>query len=252
MLLPCDFCDSKTAVLYCRADSAKLCLLCDQLVHSANALSLKHLRSQICDYCQNDAASNRCSTASLMLCNDCVWNAHNNSSASSLHDHTPIEGFSGCPSIIELASLLGVVLKPEGLVDMVPNSHSSASHVSCGGQNLRCGKHKGEVYEQLMEMTRRNLARLDKDGAELGPGTPPSRRSQHGELESFEFNNGNEDELVQQKMPFTSLLMFPTDVDMRKDDCGSEGDLLWDCSHAYEATQVCSVVHSNFVKHIDM
>ncbi|RYQ96942.1 hypothetical protein Ahy_B08g092887 [Arachis hypogaea] len=45
MLLPCDYCDSKTAVLFCRPDSAKLCISCDQHVHSANALSLKHVCS---------------------------------------------------------------------------------------------------------------------------------------------------------------------------------------------------------------
>ncbi|KAJ0454960.1 putative transcription factor Hap2/NF-YA family [Helianthus annuus] len=40
----CDFCNHRSAVLYCKADSAKLCLFCDAAVHSANALSLKHFR----------------------------------------------------------------------------------------------------------------------------------------------------------------------------------------------------------------
>ncbi|CAO2828687.1 unnamed protein product [Amaranthus hypochondriacus] len=40
----CDFCNKNAAVLYCEADSANLCLLCDREIHSANSLSLKHFR----------------------------------------------------------------------------------------------------------------------------------------------------------------------------------------------------------------
>jgi hypothetical protein len=49
-------CGSWVAVLYCRADSAKLCLLCDQHIHSANLLSRKHQRLQICDNCGSEAS----------------------------------------------------------------------------------------------------------------------------------------------------------------------------------------------------
>ncbi|KAK6141324.1 hypothetical protein DH2020_024922 [Rehmannia glutinosa] len=34
----CDFCNESKAILYCRADSAKLCLNCDREVHSTNQL----------------------------------------------------------------------------------------------------------------------------------------------------------------------------------------------------------------------
>ncbi|XP_021762490.1 zinc finger protein CONSTANS-LIKE 15-like [Chenopodium quinoa] len=40
----CDYCSKNAAVLFCEADSANLCLLCDREIHSANSLSLKHLR----------------------------------------------------------------------------------------------------------------------------------------------------------------------------------------------------------------
>ncbi|KAL8160099.1 hypothetical protein V2J09_001636 [Rumex salicifolius] len=45
----CEFCNERSVVVYCKADDAKLCLVCDNQVHSANALSLKHLRSSITD-----------------------------------------------------------------------------------------------------------------------------------------------------------------------------------------------------------
>ncbi|XP_028784441.1 zinc finger protein CONSTANS-LIKE 15 isoform X2 [Neltuma alba] len=105
--VPCDFCTQQTAVLYCRADSAKLCLFCDQHVHSANLLSRKHLRSQICDNCSSEPVSVRCNTDNLVLCQDCDWDAHASCSVAASHHRTPVEGFTGCPSSSELASLWG-------------------------------------------------------------------------------------------------------------------------------------------------
>lgn len=110
---PCDFCTEQVAVLYCRADSAKLCLFCDQHVHSANALSRKHLRSQICDNCSSQPVSVRCSTDNLVLCQECDWDAHGSCSVSAAHDRSPVDGFSGCPSSLELASLWGFDLADE-------------------------------------------------------------------------------------------------------------------------------------------
>ncbi|KAF5443605.1 hypothetical protein F2P56_036149 [Juglans regia] len=106
----CDFCSEQLAVLYCRADSAKLCLFCDQHVHSANLLSRKHLRSQICDNCCSEPVSVRCDTDNLVLCQECDWDAHGSCSVSASHDRNPVEGFSGCPSALELASLWGIEL----------------------------------------------------------------------------------------------------------------------------------------------
>ncbi|XP_050119687.1 zinc finger protein CONSTANS-LIKE 15-like isoform X2 [Malus sylvestris] len=113
--VPCDFCSDQPAVLYCRADSAKLCLFCDQHVHSANLLSRKHVRSQICDNCASEAVSVRCSTDNLVLCQECDWDAHGSCSVTAAHDRTPLEGFSGCPSALELASLLGLDLQDKNL-----------------------------------------------------------------------------------------------------------------------------------------
>ncbi|KAG2320747.1 hypothetical protein Bca4012_056217 [Brassica carinata] len=107
---PCDFCGERAAVLFCRADTAKLCLPCDQHVHAANLLSKKHVRSQICDNCGNEPVSVRCFTDNLVLCQDCDWDVHGSCSVSDAHVRSAVEGFSGCPSALELAGLLGVDL----------------------------------------------------------------------------------------------------------------------------------------------
>ncbi|XWS40538.1 hypothetical protein CRYUN_Cryun17cG0004100 [Craigia yunnanensis] len=252
MLFLCDFCNSKPAVLYCRADSAKLCLFCDQQVHSANALSLKHAHSQICDGCKSKPASFLCSNDNLLLCQDCDWNSHNsNCSVSPLHKRSPVDGFSGCPSVIELASLFGFDLKPKDLMNlitgfslyeqelmnledfMVPNEDSSVSSALLSSIKLN-----REVYRQLVEMGKKDLVRVSGDAAELGPGTLPIRSAEQGNLGSFEVGNGDDEELLRQETPFTSLLMLQNIGVLRKNDYVAEGELMWDCKSSYQASQI--------------
>ncbi|XP_077232598.1 zinc finger protein CONSTANS-LIKE 13-like [Tasmannia lanceolata] len=102
----CDHCSETQALLYCRADLAKLCLSCDRQVHAANPLFAKHTRFQLCDSCSSNPASIRCSTENLLLCQNCDFDSHSHSH-SSLHDRRPLDGFSGCPSAIDLSSIIG-------------------------------------------------------------------------------------------------------------------------------------------------
>ncbi|KAL7582296.1 hypothetical protein Lser_V15G41619 [Lactuca serriola] len=110
---PCDFCNKSTALLYCRADNAKLCLSCDREVHSTNQLFTKHTRSLLCDGCDSSPASIFCSTDAVVHCQNCDWETHNksnsnsNSSSPATHDRRPLEGFTGCPSVTDLLSILG-------------------------------------------------------------------------------------------------------------------------------------------------
>ncbi|KAF8055028.1 hypothetical protein N665_1305s0015 [Sinapis alba] len=109
--VPCDFCNDRAAVLFCRADAAKLCLPCDHHVHTANLLSKKHVRSQICDNCSNEPVSVRCFTDNLVLCQECDWDVHGSCSVSEAHVRSSVEGFTGCPSALELAALWGLDLE---------------------------------------------------------------------------------------------------------------------------------------------
>lgn len=103
---PCDYCGESTSLLYCRADSAKLCFSCDREVHSTNQLFSKHTRSLLCDACDDSPATILCSTESSVLCQNCDWERHN-LSLSPVHDRRPLEGFTGCPSVTELLTILG-------------------------------------------------------------------------------------------------------------------------------------------------
>jgi hypothetical protein len=111
----CDFCEEGRATVYCRADSARLCLSCDRHVHSANALSLRHVRTLLCDGCNLRPAAVRCPVENLALCQSCDWDSHGNSPIASQHRRHAFDCFSGCPSAAELGSLWGCDLLPSSV-----------------------------------------------------------------------------------------------------------------------------------------
>ncbi|XP_072986062.1 putative zinc finger protein CONSTANS-LIKE 11 [Typha latifolia] len=94
----CEFCGTQRALVYCKADAAHLCLLCDSFIHSANALSRRHARVVICDRCFSHPAVLRCLDDRLSLCHVC-------SSPHWAHHHHLVTGYSGCPSPDELSCL---------------------------------------------------------------------------------------------------------------------------------------------------
>nr|UOF76519.1 CONSTANS-like protein [Olimarabidopsis pumila] len=183
-VVACEFCGERTAVLFCRADTAKLCLPCDQHVHSANLLSRKHVRSQICDNCSKEPVTVRCLTDNLVLCQECDWDVHGSCSSSVAHERSVVEGFSGCPSVMELFAVWGIDLegkKKEGDDEFTENfgmgldSWGSGSnivqdlivpsHVSTKKQSFNSlGRFKQVVYKQLEELLGRGFVSGEGDG----------------------------------------------------------------------------------------
>nr|XP_043608076.1 zinc finger protein CONSTANS-LIKE 15-like [Erigeron canadensis] len=248
----CDFCNQKPAVLYCKADSAKLCLFCDKSVHSANALSLKHSRSQICDNCGNDAVSVACSTDNLLLCTTCDHDFHGDTSVSSYHNRFPVKEVSGCPSVIELASLWGFDLKSNNtnysngknkysVTNYYEISNNEVPNVELNSSN--CGGVINKVlYKQLLEIAKE---RLDSDGGggELGPQTP-SECGRRDVSERCEYEEKDDKDLMNQETSLTYLLMpQPQQEDDESSLKGNEGFAnefgnVWSYSPKREPSQI--------------
>uniref|UniRef100_A0A0E0LPH8 CCT domain-containing protein n=1 Tax=Oryza punctata TaxID=4537 RepID=A0A0E0LPH8_ORYPU len=113
----CDFCGGLPAVVFCRADTARLCLPCDRHVHGANTVSTRHARAPLCAACRAAPAAVR-RDAARFLCSNCDFDERRRISIGCdgggdgdlpLHDRATVEGYTGCPSIGELAAILGVV-----------------------------------------------------------------------------------------------------------------------------------------------
>ncbi|XP_050264957.1 zinc finger protein CONSTANS-LIKE 13 isoform X2 [Quercus robur] len=186
----CDYCSETTALLYCRADSAKLCFLCDREVHSTNQLFSKHTRSRLCDSCDSSPASIFCSTECSVLCQNCDWERHS-LSLSQVHNRRPLEGFTGCPSVHELLGIVGfeetghkaLFLKDEStggddgfdglsdflvwdtpcavsLDDLISSTSSEHDFQAMEvpplpkNRNAACGLYKDEIINQLRELVK--------------------------------------------------------------------------------------------------
>ncbi|XVE73255.1 hypothetical protein DITRI_Ditri11bG0102500 [Diplodiscus trichospermus] len=188
----CDYCNQSKAVLYCRADSARLCFSCDREVHSANQLFTRHSRSLLCDSCDQSSASIFCETEQSVFCSNCDWENHKFPS-SSLHNRRPIEGFTGCPPVSELVGFFGIedlgnkapflseekvgygdVGEEDGLLDLLS---WETPVISClddlivssdfdhgfnptdvpplpKNRNASCGQHKEDILHQLRELAK--------------------------------------------------------------------------------------------------
>ncbi|XP_048592605.1 zinc finger protein CONSTANS-LIKE 15 [Brassica napus] len=250
---PCEFCGERAAVLFCRADTAKLCLPCDQHVHTANLLSKKHVRSQICDNCGNEPVSVRCFTDNLVLCQDCDWDVHGSCSVSDAHVRSALEGFSGCPSALELAALLGVDLGGRKEENEGPTMESFGMQLDSWvtGSNVLqelvvpvpkettsfrkrgsscCGRFKQVLCKQLEELF--NNGDNDGDGEGEGGGEAreglmvpemPERMGRARDAE--EINSGGE---VIQQPPTTSFTSLLLNADNPSASCAGRTTQIWD------------------------
>ncbi|CAI9784418.1 unnamed protein product [Fraxinus pennsylvanica] len=97
-----------TAVVYCKTDSARLCLQCDGRVHSESSISQRHPRSLICDKCHSQASVVRCMDCKLSLCSDCDWNG--NGCLGPGHRRIKLNFYCGCPSRAEFCKIWSLVL----------------------------------------------------------------------------------------------------------------------------------------------
>ncbi|XP_058092249.1 putative zinc finger protein CONSTANS-LIKE 11 [Magnolia sinica] len=97
----CDFCGAQRPMVYCRSDTARLCLSCDSYIHSANALSRRHLRSVICDICNSQPAIVRCLEDKVSLCQSC--DCRGSAGVGPGHRQETVNCYSGCPSSADLS-----------------------------------------------------------------------------------------------------------------------------------------------------
>ncbi|KAE8698481.1 zinc finger protein CONSTANS-LIKE 12-like isoform X3 [Hibiscus syriacus] len=127
----CDFCRGERAVVYCKSDSARLCLSCDGCVHSANLLSRRHARSLLCEICNSQSAVVRCLDEKLSLCQDCDRNGIGCSSLG--HCREALNSYTDCPSLAEFRIIWSSVLRTSSpaVVDVDGPLGASPANENC-------------------------------------------------------------------------------------------------------------------------
>ncbi|CAL9117922.1 unnamed protein product [Musa textilis] len=252
--LPCDHCgEAATAVLYCRADAARLCLACDADVHAANALAQRHTRAPICDSCAAAPAVALCAADGLALCAACDDDTHAAFGPSS-HPRTAIESFSGSLSAVELAAAWGFDLASKIHQSCLPTEFTSVDdwfaldatpavdpsfrelYVPCAKRHKSSsaagGKGRQALLRQLMELVAR-----ESEGSCKWRQTTPIKKNDHWADEEEEEETGRGTEQI----GYTSLLMMepsPRTALKESDRLMEEENLVWDHDHIDHAAQV--------------
>lgn len=89
----CDSCKSATAGVFCRADSAYLCMACDCKIHAANKLASRHARVWVCEVCEQAPASVTCKADAAHLCSTCDRDIHSANPLARRHERIPLSPF---------------------------------------------------------------------------------------------------------------------------------------------------------------
>ncbi|KAL8488798.1 hypothetical protein ACS0TY_024924 [Phlomoides rotata] len=92
---PCDYCKSAAALLFCRVESAFMCVSCDAKVHNANGdvSYLKHERVWMCEVCEQAPAAVTCKADAAALCVTCDRDIHSANPLASRHERVPVVPF---------------------------------------------------------------------------------------------------------------------------------------------------------------
>lgn len=85
----CDSCKSSAAAIFCRPDSAFLCLSCDAKLHCGS----RHERVWMCEVCEQAPAAVTCKADAAALCVTCDADIHSANPLASRHERVPVEPF---------------------------------------------------------------------------------------------------------------------------------------------------------------
>lgn len=101
---PCDSCKTTSATVFCRADSAFLCMGCDSKIHAANKLASRHARVWVCEVCEQAPASVTCKADAAALCATCDRDIHSANPLARRHERLPITPFYDSASAAKCSS----------------------------------------------------------------------------------------------------------------------------------------------------
>eukprot|EP00271_Cylindrocystis_brebissonii_P007067 TRINITY_DN201_c0_g1_i1.p1 TRINITY_DN201_c0_g1~~TRINITY_DN201_c0_g1_i1.p1 ORF type:complete len:437 (-),score=66.27 TRINITY_DN201_c0_g1_i1:1527-2837(-) len=119
----CDACQSNSAVIFCRADAAYLCVACDTKVHGANKLASRHERVWMCEVCEVSPAVVTCKADAAALCFQCDADIHSANPLARRHERVPVTPFYECPT----------GSRPSHISPSLSPHHNSSAMTDCHG-----------------------------------------------------------------------------------------------------------------------
>ncbi|CAG7903787.1 unnamed protein product [Brassica rapa] len=189
------------------ADAASLCLTCDAKVHSANALSGRHLRTLLCGFCKNQPCVVRCLDHKMFLCNGCNDKIHG--VVSSKHVRHDVRCYTGCPSAKDFAVMWGF--------RVMDNDVSLEKSFAMAKPKVQ--REAGFVLEQILELEKLQLREENK----------VLSLTEHADPSPLELPKQSEERLVDLRQTGKELI-----VDFSHLSSSSTlGDSFWECKSPF-------------------
>ncbi|PON97992.1 B-box-type zinc finger [Trema orientale] len=91
----CESCQVAKATVFCRPDSAFLCLSCDAEIHGANKVASRYHREWMCVVCEQGPAAVVCNPDAAALCATCDADLHSPGTRASRHVRVPVMPYLG-------------------------------------------------------------------------------------------------------------------------------------------------------------
>ncbi|KAK9743439.1 hypothetical protein RND81_03G239400 [Saponaria officinalis] len=131
MKIQCDVCSQKAASVFCTADEAALCDVCDQRVHHANKLASKHQRVSLlqpssshvplCDICQEKRALLFCQEDRAILCRECDISLHTANEYTQKHNRFLLTGIKLSPTLCDHTTTITTKISDDPIISVNNN-----------------------------------------------------------------------------------------------------------------------------------
>lgn len=158
---PCDSCKSAGAAVFCRVDSAFLCLNCDSRIHN-NKLGPRHERYWMCEVCEQAPAAVTCKADAAALCVSCDADIHSANPLAQRHERVSIEPFfDSAESIVKSSPFnflvptedveAGSWLLPNPNLNLNSNSNSKVAAMENSGIAIEIINKSGDLFYPEMD-----------------------------------------------------------------------------------------------------
>lgn len=106
----CDSCKSAAAAVFCRDDSAALCISCDTKTHSKP--THPHGRVWMCEVCEHSPAAVTCKADAAALCVTCDADIHSANPLARRHERFPVDLFKAVESLADRSTAFNFLTLP--------------------------------------------------------------------------------------------------------------------------------------------
>ncbi|CAI9098584.1 OLC1v1035258C1 [Oldenlandia corymbosa var. corymbosa] len=138
---PCDYCHTSSAILFCKTDSAFLCMNCDAKMHAATKIGSRHERVWMCEVCEQAPAVVTCKADAAALCVSCDRDIHSANPLARRHERIPVVPFYETAESVVKSTAASFLLPPPNNNIITPTSDDMDHLVNVSQTTTTCVAH---------------------------------------------------------------------------------------------------------------